>query len=57
MLKRFWLVICLFWAVAFLGNGMTKEGGIRSGDVTIALLPGIIGVVLWRAGRFVVSGR
>jgi hypothetical protein len=57
MLRRLYLVISLSWALTILFNGSTKVTGIQTADLAIALLPAVLGAVLWRVGRFVISGR
>jgi hypothetical protein len=41
----------------FLGNGATKVHGIQTADVVLALFPLVAGAVVWRLGKFVVTGR
>jgi hypothetical protein len=57
VIKRLWLVLSIAWALAFIGNGLTKEAGIQNVDVFLALFPLIAGAIAWRLGRFVVTGR
>ena len=57
MVKRGWLVFSAVWAAAFLANGATKAGGIQDFDLFLASLPFVVGWSLWRALRYVISGR
>lgn len=56
MLRRFYLLLSVLWAVSFLLNGTTKVTGIGGGDVALALAPLIIGWAVGRAALFVVTG-
>lgn len=57
MIARLWLLLSCLWALAFLGNGLTKKDGVQNLDVGIAAAPFVIGLVLKRAGHFVVQGK
>jgi len=56
MLKRLWLLISIAWALVFLRNGTTRGTGILGGDVELAAAPLLVGPLLARAARFVVTG-
>lgn len=56
MLKRAWLLIAGVWALVFLAAGTTREHGIKSLDVGIAVAPLIAGWLLARGMRFIVTG-
>jgi hypothetical protein len=56
MLKRLYLLLSGTWAFVFIANGATKEGGIGTGDVAIALGPFAIAWLVGCGFRFVVTG-
>lgn len=56
MLKRLYLVLCCLWAVALIGNGLTREGGVQSWDIQFAAAPFVAGWLLVRIARFIAWG-
>lgn len=57
MLKRLWLVLSTLWALLFLAGGIAKPQGIEGSDVWLVSMPFIVGIVAYRLGRFVLTGR
>jgi hypothetical protein len=57
MLKRLWLVLSLLWAVAFIGNGFTRQAGVDRLDLMIGLFPLFVGPLVAAVGRYVVHGN
>lgn len=53
VLKRLWLACSLLWAVLFLATAESSNGF----TIFMAFGPAIVVALLWRAGRWVASGR
>jgi hypothetical protein len=56
VIRRLWVLLCCAWAAAFLANGATKVDGIAARDLELAAAPWVIGWLIARAARFVVTG-
>lgn len=56
MIGRAWNVFAYGWFAVFVLNGMTKPGGIGSGDLLLASAPWWIGKITALLFRYVVTG-
>jgi hypothetical protein len=57
VIKRLWIVLSVLWAVFILWGMSTKPDGLGKGDVILAVLPVVVGLLLWLAARFILGTR